>query len=238
MWLQLSSLPYLQNWRTGFVNFMLIPFINLALLVLIDSQYTNAFNWSVAVAAIVIASGGLAMENMTGLFVMDRDLGIDRELLVQRPFSLAYWGAKVAAAALTSLLAVCVNLLVLLAFGAPGQLLLQAVAMVPLMIFSGIVLGFFCGVAAWKNNNPYFYLNLIGALTTIVSGALVVITKYPVWLRLFSRLFPFSQTIGFVITGQSPWYLDLAIDGLWGIAAGLIYLFQLRATLKNSVHVW
>ncbi len=217
---------------------MLIPFINLALLVLIDSQYTHTFNWSVAVAAIVIASGELAMESMTGLFVMDRDLGIDRELLVQRPFSVAYWGAKIAAVVLTSLLSVSVNLLVLLLFNPPVQLLLRAVVMVPVLIFSGLILGFFCGVAAWKNNNPYFYLNLIGSLTTIVSGALVVITKYPAWLRLFSRLFPFSQTIGFVVTGNSPWYLDLEVDLLWGMVGVTIYLLQLRTLLKRPVRVW
>ena len=238
MKVQFSSLSYLQNWKTRFVYFILIPMINLCLLVLINAQYTNTFNWSVAIATTTLSGGSLAMSSISQLFVMDRTLKIDRELVVNRPFSVRYWGDKVLTSALAGLVLIITNLIILGILQAPISLLFRSIAMAPLIIISGIIVGFLAAIAAWKMNNPYFYMNLIGALTTIVAGTLVLVEKYPQWLRIVSYFFPFSQTIHYVVTGHGLIYWDLIVDMIWLICGVICYRVQIKKILKAPEQIF
>lgn len=89
---QFSSLSFLANWKTRFVYFLILPIINLLLLVLIDLQYSNQFNWYVAVSSIVIDSAALSIQAMSQLLITDANLGIDLEMIAKRPYSPYYWG--------------------------------------------------------------------------------------------------------------------------------------------------
>jgi len=238
MKIQFSSLSYLQNWKTRFVYFVLIPMIDLLLLVLINAQYTNNLNWSVAVATIVLSGGTLSMNSMSQLFVMDRTLRIDREMVVNRPFSPNYWISKILTAAIAGLVLIIINLIILGILQAPYYLLIRALIMTPLIICSGIIVGFLGAIAAWENSNPYFYMNLIGSLTTIVSGALVLVEKYPLWLRTISHFFPFSQTIQFVVTGSGHIYWDAIVDLFWLILGIICYKVKIHRILKNQAQLW
>jgi len=238
MRIQFSSLAYLQNWKTRFVYFVLIPMINLCLLVLINAQYTNSFNWSVAIATTVISGGSLSMSSMAQLFVMDRTLKIDREMVVNRPFSINYWGAKILTSTLAGLVLIVINLIILGILKAPLYLLGRAMLMAPIIVISGIIVGFLAAIGAWQKNNPYFYMNLVGALTTIVAGSLVLVENYPQWLKLFSYLFPFSQTIRFAVTGHGAIYLDLVVDLIWLVFGVVCYLIQIKKILQKQEQLW
>lgn len=233
-----SSLPYLRNWKTRFVYFLLIPLISLGLLVLINAQYTNHFEWFVAVATTTLSGGTLAMSGIAELFVMDRTLGIDRELVANRPYSFKYWGTRFLTATLSGIGLIVSNLLLLALFQAPLVLIFRALLVTPVIVLSGTIVGFVAAIAAWQQTNPYFYLNIVNTFATVVAGALLLIDRYPGWLRLISRLFPFSFTIRYVITGQGSIWPDLVAAVVW-LAIGLIlYQVQLRLILRHPGRIW
>ncbi|WP_407885486.1 antibiotic transporter permease [Levilactobacillus sp. N40-8-2] len=238
MKVQFSSLAYLQNWRTRFVYFLLMPIISLSLLILINAQYTNSLQWPVAVATIVLSGGTLAMTSIAQLFVMDRNLKIDLEMVVNRPLSLHYWGTKVATAMLAGLVLIGINLVLLSVFRAPYLLIIRALTMSPIIVVSGTIVGFFSAIAAWQNNNPYFYLNIVSALATIVAGTLILIDHYPLWLRIISLFFPFSQTIKYVVVGSGKLYIDLGIDAIWLLLGIVLYRVQCHTVLKRHHQIW
>lgn len=238
MKVQFSSPSYLQNWKTRFVYFLLIPFIEVFLLVLINAQYTNKFQWPVALATTVLSGGNLSMSTIAQLFVMDRNLKIDQEMAVNRPFSFNYWGTKIATSILSGLVLVFVNLVTLFIFQAPLSLILRALIMAPIIVLSGTIVGFLSIIVAWRENNPYFYLNIFSSLTSLVSGSLILIEHYPFWLQTLSYLFPFSQTIKYVITGTGKVYIDLIIDLVWLLLGLTFYVVQLQKILKHPIHLW
>ena len=91
---QFSGLSFLNNWRTKLTYFFITPMINLILLVLINMQYSNQFNWDVAISSIVIDAAVLALETFCSAVINDADLKIDFELIAKRPFSIMYWLSK------------------------------------------------------------------------------------------------------------------------------------------------
>ncbi|MCH5465249.1 antibiotic transporter permease [Levilactobacillus tujiorum] len=238
MKVQFSSLSYLQNWKTRFVYFLLIPFIETSLLILVNAQYTNRLQWPVAIASMVLSGGTLSMSTIAQLFVMDRNLKIDQEMAVNRPFSFNYWGTKIATSISVGLTLIIINLVILSIFQAPLFLIIRALTMAPIIVLSGTVVGFLSVIAAWRNGNPYFYLNILASLTSIVSGVLILVDRYPFWLKALSYLFPFSQTIKFVITGTGKVYIDLAIDLIWILLGLSCYVTQLQKILKHPTHLW
>lgn len=238
MKIQISSLSYLQNWKTRFVYFLLIPLISLCLLVLINAQYTNRFQWFVAVATTTLSGGTLAMSSMAELFVMDRNLRVDRELVVNRPFSVKYWGSKTLTAILAGVILIIINLGVLWVLRVPLSLLVRALIVAPVIVMSGTIVGFAAAIAAWQQSNAYFYLNIVNAFAMVVSGALILIDQYPGWLRMVSVIFPFSHTIRFVITGQGGVLQDLMVDAIWLVVGLTIYGVQVRMILKKSSQIW
>lgn len=238
MKIQFSSLSYLQNWKTRFIHFILIPLINLCLLVLIDAQYTNSFSWSVAVATVVLSGGTLSMSSMAQLFVMDRNLKIDKEMVVSRPYSVNYWSTKILTSTLAGLILIMINLIILFFFKAPFELLVRAVFMTPLIVISGVIVGFVAAIGAWQKGNPYFYVNIVSSLATIVAGTLVLVDHYPQWMRLISYVFPFSQTIRYVVIGKGDVYLDILIDFLWLVLGIICYKIQIKRILRHPIQLW
>lgn len=118
---QFSSLSFLSNWRTRFVYFLLLPIINILLLVLIDLQYSNSFNWYVAAASVVIDSAALSLQAMSQLLITDANLKIDIEVISKRPYSFYYWKTK----ALTSLIAGIVLGVINLVFALASRIIID-----------------------------------------------------------------------------------------------------------------
>ncbi|GKT04245.1 hypothetical protein OKN36_17810 [Furfurilactobacillus sp. OKN36] len=60
---------------------------------------------------------------------------------------------------------------------------------------------------------------------------MVLVTKYPEWLRLFASLFPFSEPVTRIETGTGSLWISLMITGGWllvGIVGYVIQLPQVR----------
>ncbi|MGQ2376242.1 ABC transporter permease [Companilactobacillus zhachilii] len=224
---QFTSLAYLQNWKTKLVHFIIIPFVNLLLLVAVNSQYQGGFSWSIAVGTIVLNGGLLSMGSMAALFTMDRTLKIDREMATQRPYSFKYWFDKAMTAIICGVISVLINDIILMILGAPSMLVYRSVLIVIPFAVVGTIFGFVGSIAAWTMINPYFYLNILEPMMIIISGALVNVEKYPDWLRILSSCFPFSQIIEYVESGKGMVARDLLLALLWLIIGIGIYMHKI-----------
>lgn len=223
-----SSIPFLANWGTKTVHFLIVPVINMLFLLFINMQFHQQLIWQIAVASILMSGALSAIDCLVSSFTTDRNLGIDREMIVKQPFSTYYWGTKILTSIFVAMILILINLLLLLFTGCPIKLIILAIKLMPLVICSGLVIGFITAVGAWHMNNPYFWSNLVSMFGYVFSGALIVITSYPQGLQIISKLFPFANTLGIIHNAETKWWNDLFLDSIWLILGMLIYVFQVR----------
>ncbi|MGV0169024.1 antibiotic transporter permease [Furfurilactobacillus sp. WILCCON 0119] len=231
MMTQFSTLAYFANWRTRLIYFILLPVTNLALLLLINDQYGTGFQWQIVIATVCIDATTLTLQAMAQLLVTDARLGIDVELITKAPANAYYWATKVATALLAGAALAAVNLVGALILGAPVGVVMSGIMVLPGLLGAGVVVGFTGWSLSWQMKNPYFFPNFFASVTILVAGCLVLVTKYPEWLRLFATLFPFSEPVTRIETGTGSLWISLMITGGWllvGIVGYVIQLPQVR----------
>ncbi|WP_288646379.1 antibiotic transporter permease [uncultured Lactobacillus sp.] len=233
---QFSSLSFLTNWKTRIVYFLILPIINILLLVLIDLQYSNQFNWYVASASVIIDSGALSIQAMSQLMITDANLGIDLELIAKNPYSFYYWMTKLVTSLISGIILGIINLLLLLLFGLPLSILIKCSLMLPLTCLFGTVLGFTSWSMSWQMKNPYYFSNLFISIITIVSGVLVIISDYPKWLMVISYAFPFCEVVDFIKLNKNNLSISILVTFIWFIIGTLFYVFQIKAVLNKKIH--
>ncbi|RMC55009.1 antibiotic transporter permease [Lactobacillus sp. ESL0261] len=233
---QFSSLSFLNNWRTKLTYFFITPMINLALLVLINMQYSNQFNWDVAISSIAIDAAVLALETFCSAVINDADLKIDFELIAKRPFSIKYWLSKCIVAIIIGCTLALINLFLLYLAGAPIVIIERALLMLPLLCIYGCVLGFVSWAISWQMNDPYFLENIFSSLAQLVSGVLVVILAYPEWLKEIALLFPFAEPVTYIKTGSANLMYSALITFIWFIIGILAYISQIKPVLAKGKH--
>lgn len=233
---QFSSLSFLANWKTKFVYFLILPIINILLLVLIDLQYNNQFNWYVASASVIIDSGALSIQAMSQLMITDANLGIDLELLAKNPYSFYYWRIKVFTSLISGIILGIVNLVLLFMVGLPFNLFLKCVVMLPLICLYGTIFGFTGWSISWQMKNPYYFSNLFASIITIVAGVLVVVSDYPKWLMLVSYAFPFYEIVDYIKTNDSNILPSILVAFIWLVIGICFYIFQIKPVLNKRIH--
>ena len=175
--------------------------INLVLLVLINMQYSNQFNWDVAISSIAMDAAVLALETFCSAVITDANLKIDFELIAKKPFSFRYWLTKCIVAIIIGCTLALINLFLLYLVGAPLDIIGRALLMLPLLCLYGCALGFVSWAISWQMNDPYFLENIFSSLAQLISGVLVVISAYPDWLKAIALLFPFAEPVTYIKTG-------------------------------------
>lgn len=233
---QFSSLSFLANWRTILVYFLITPFVDMLLLVLINTQYTGHFDWSIVLASIAIDAAHLSMTTMTQSLITDASLGIDYEMIAQRPFSLRYWTDKIFVALIVGFILAASNLALALIFGAPPVIIKRVIIVLPLLCLFGIILGFTAWAISWEMNDPYFLSNLISSLMSLVAGILVVISAYPKWLEKIALLFPFYGPINLIKFKSANLNSCILIAMSWLIIGIITYIIQIKHVLKTRHH--
>ncbi len=233
----LTSIHLLTNGRTRLVHFLLLPLLNLALLVAVNNQFLGNFSWNVAAASVLMSGAMMTVTALCISFTTDRSLGIDREVVARAPFSWYYWGCKFLVAALLGAVVIAVNLALLVLAGKTQVPWRLALSLAPQMIFSGLAVGFVACVGAWSMQDPYFWNNLLTVFSNVVSGALVLLSAYPPWLRLIGKVFPFASTLSRLHgAAASPRY-DLLLALAWLLLGCLLYggqVRRLRAKAQSS----
>lgn len=231
---QLSSLTYIRNWRVILVYFLIIPLLNMMLLVAVTGTSSGEIDWRVASNSILISGALLAIGSMSGLLVDDLNRGISIEVVVLRPFSLGYWGSKVLATSLVAEIMILING-ILLWIVHPQLVLINLLILSPLSVISGVILGITASIASWGMDDPYFFTNIITTIGYIVSGTLVSLDKYPKWLAIIGKMFPFGNTIGALESSKLFNSLgDVPIMIIWLVLGIIIYLWKIKTITKES----
>ena len=233
---QLSSLSFLNNWRTKLTYFFITPMINLALLVLINMQYSNQFNWDVAISSIAMDAAVLALETFCSAVITDANLKIDFELIAKKPFSFRYWLTKCIVAIIIGCTLALINLFLLYLVGAPLDIIGRALLMLPLLCLYGCALGFVSWAISWQMNDPYFLENIFSSLAQLISGVLVVISAYPDWLKAIALLFPFAEPVTYIKTGHANLIYSIFITFIWLIIGIFAYIIQIKPVLAKGKH--
>lgn len=233
---QFSSLSFLSNWRTRFVYFLLLPIINILLLVLIDLQYSNSFNWYVAAASVVIDSAALSLQAMSQLLITDANLKIDIEVISKRPYSFYYWKTKVLTSLIAGIVLGVINLVLLWPLGLSLTILLKSLTILPLACIFGTILGFTGWSLSWQMSNPYFFANLFISIITIVSGVLVLVSQYPKWLMIISYSFPFYEVVNFIKLNHTSLWMSCLNVLVWLLIGIVSYIVQIKPVLNNKIH--
>ena len=210
--------------------------INLALLVLINMQYSNRFNWDVAISTIAMDAAVLALETFCSAVITDANLKIDFELIAKRPFSIRYWLTKCIVAIIIGCTLALINLFLLYLVGAPLVIIKRALLMLPLLCIYGCALGFVSWAISWQMNDPYFLENIFSSLAQLISGVLVVISAYPDWLKATALLFPFSEPVTYIKTGGAKLAYSVFITLIWLIIGIFAYIIQIKPVLAKGKH--
>lgn len=233
---QFSSLSFLNNWRTKLTYFFITPIINLVLLVLINMQYSNQFNWDVAISSIAMDAAVLALETFCSAVITDANLKIDFELIAKKPFSFRYWLTKCIVAIIIGCTLALINLFLLYLVGAPLDIIGRALLMLPLLCLYGCALGFVSWAISWQMNDPYFLENVFSSLAQLISGVLVVISAYPEWLKAIALLFPFAEPVTYIKTGHANLIYSIFITFIWLIIGIFAYIIQIKPVLAKGKH--
>ena len=204
----------------------------------INNQYGSADDWVVSAASILLSGMLQAMSSLVVLFVNDQNRGIDRELIARNPYSVYYWGTKIACSVATAALLTVLNLafLYILAwlFAGNTSVILDALLLLPQMLLSGVALGFVTAVGGWGNSDPYRWSNWIQIAANALSGALIVYTQYPRVLRMLTELFPLAHTLGILFHVPDSGFHDFVVSVLWGVIGILIYRIKIGIVRRNK----
>ena len=210
--------------------------INLVLLVLINMQYSNQFNWDVAISSIAMDAAVLALETFCSAVITDANLKIDFELIAKKPFSFRYWLTKCIVAIIIGCTLALINLFLLYLVGAPLDIIGRALLMLPLLCLYGCALGFVSWAISWQMNDPYFLENIFSSLAQLISGVLVVISAYPDWLKAIALLFPFAEPVTYIKTGGAKLANSVFITLIWLIIGIFAYIIQIKPVLAKGKH--
>ena len=210
--------------------------INLVLLVLINMQYSNQFNWDVAISSIAMDAAVLALETFCSAVITDANLKIDFELIAKKPFSFRYWLTKCIVAIIIGCTLALINLFLLYLVGAPLDIIGRALLMLPLLCLYGCALGFVSWAISWQMNDPYFLENIFSSLAQLISGVLVVISAYPDWLKAIALLFPFAEPVTYIKAGGAKLAYSVFITLIWLIIGIFAYIIQIKPVLAKGKH--
>ena len=208
--------------------------INLVLLVLINMQYSNQFNWDVAISSIAMDAAVLALETFCSAVITDANLKIDFELIAKKPFSFRYWLTKCIVAIIIGCTLALINLFLLYLVGAPLDIIGRALLMLPLLCLYGCALGFVSWAISWQMNDPYFLENIFSSLAQLISGVLVVISAYPDWLKAIALLF--AEPVTYIKTGGAKLANSVFITLIWLIIGIFAYIIQIKPVLAKGKH--
>lgn len=232
--LAIQSLPYFQNYRTFLITFIVEPLFSILMVGLLSSQFSSSFFIHTIVAMSIISGAQTLIATLNTEFVDDQKRGIDLELAVSAPFSIPYWRSKIMAALLVAIGQVLVILTLIRLLTGDGSWLGRAFAITPVVLIFACIVGFVATVAAWRKSDPYFFGNIVGILIVLLSGVIVPLSHYPVWLKILTELLPFSHLMQWLITGKGELLIDCVIALFWLILAALVYRWKLKKVKEET----
>ena len=225
------------NRKTQFVHFLCLPIINMILFLFIHRQFTggDVLNPVVAVTSVAVAAITISLSSVSQLLTHDSMRGVDKIMVINRPYSPRYWGNKILTAMVVSWGLMAINLGLLAVVGVDWVVISRIVLTSPALLVTGVLLGMLGFFLAWRESNPYFYTNLISAAIPIMYGVIVSVSEYPPVFKVFSQIFPFYNVRDYLQTGQ---WEHLAIEGIklvvLIIVTGLVYRLKHKKVVDKK----
>lgn len=219
-----STLIFLSNKKTIFIQFFLIPIINVLYINGLQSQFNSEFSPELAVTAVVTSLIVSIMLNINSSIVYEANNQIDNYVLAESKFNCYFWTTKVMAIILLAYVFLLLNTSLLLLFKIDTVLLYRILVTSPLYICFAIIIGLAISLASQKYNNPYFWVNILSVFSIIFFGGLGSFTLYPPVIKLSTYIFPFAGLMHYIILGDAKYILfDVVISLAWCILLLFIY---------------
>lgn len=200
----LHSIADFDNLRLVLVNYFILPLVSLGTFLLI--AYHSSQNYERVLLGTVITSGiASAVGIISVSAVYDQNIGVIKDIVSVRPHFRYYWLPKFVIAA-------AILVVEILLLGIVGLITLHEVRMIPKLILAlpltilvASLLGYVGTVLGLGHENPYWLINLLTGSLVLLSGVVLPLAQYPLWLRVFAELLPVSNLLDWVMT---PTYLN------------------------------
>lgn len=202
MRVQFSSLTYLRDIKTFITYFFITPIIQMLLFVLINQQYSNNIDYSIAISSIFISANTSAINTINQLLVTDTMLGIHTEMIVHKPYSKKYWFDKIMTVYFCSFFLFLINISILALFNVSNAQFISALILLPFSILYSFFIGIIAFYLAIHMRNIYFFNNIFTNILPIISGLAVPIATYPIFFKSFSMLFPYGYLLQSIYNNQ------------------------------------
>lgn len=234
MRIQLLSLVYFRNIKPFMIYFFVSPIIQMILFVLINQQYSNNINYSVALGSIFISANGSAINTINQLLVTDTVLDIHKEMIVHKPFSKKYWLDKVGAVYFSSFLLFLINTIILVILGLDFTQLFTAIILLPFSILYSFLLGSISFYLSINMSNIYFFNNIFINILPIISGLVISITTYPPVFQKISAIFPYGTLLQSIYSNQNNIFTVIIYIFILGLICITLYRYRVAHQIDKK----
>lgn len=212
----MSSLLFLSNIKTIFVNYILTPFINVMYITLLQNQFNTDNIDAIVVSTIVVSLIVSSIANVNSSIVYESNNGIDMVLLEKEANIKYYWCTKIISLCILAYIFLVINIAMLFVLGVDKVYLFRAIVISPIYVISSIVVGVVISLLGQWLSNPYFGINIITIFATLLFGSLGPYYNYPPILEKITFLFPFARGFDFIFNGEiTNIKLDIVILMIW-----------------------
>lgn len=194
----LRSIANFNSIQTILVDYFIMPIISLLMFLLI--AYNSTQDYTRILLGTVITTGiasGIGI--ITTSTVYDQNIGVINEVFSIRPSFRKYWLPKFVIASMTAIIEVIILGIIGLVTLNEVSVLPKLIASLPMMVITLCLLGYFGSMLGIKKENPYWFSNFITAALVLLSGVIIPVAKYPIWLKIFAELFPISNILDWII---------------------------------------
>lgn len=215
---------------TSVTTLLLVPLLSIAYDVLMGADLSAPDPARIGYAAALVALALSIASGTVGAAATDRMLGIFLEVHIQRRFDAAYWLAIAVVPTALSLLTGAASVAAVLTLSGNVELLWHTVALVPVTMLCGLLLGIAAAGFGLSLPDPYLGATILGAVLPVLAGVIVPIALTPAWLRTASAVVPMSGVVA-SLDGFDAGLIarDLLVACLW---AGVGVLFTRRAVAR------
>lgn len=221
---------------TSVTTLLLVPLLSIAYDVLMGADLSAPDPARIGYAAALVALALSIASGIVGAAATDRMLGIFLEVHVQRRFDAAYWLAIAVVPTVLSLLTGAASVAAVLTLSGNVELLWHTVALVPVTMLCGLLLGIAAAGFGLSLPDPYLGATILGAVLPVLAGVIVPIALTPTWLQTISMAVPLSGIVASLDASGSMAGLilrDLLVACLWA-GAGLLFTRRAVARLRDG----
>lgn len=208
------------------MHYFVLPIISLIMFLLIAFE-SHQDSSRILLGSIITSgiSGCIGVVNASTVY--DQNIGIYDDILAIKPKFSQYWLPKIILAAMV----ISAEVVILAGIGLIGlsqyMMLMRLILLLPLIILIGIIFALFATVWGIKRTNPYWLGNIISGGLVLVSGVIIPVSQYPMWLRWIAEFFPISNLLDTIV---SPKLFDINL--LLCITKSILWLMICGMSVK------